>query len=55
MGPYKLNIKAYDMPGSPNCMSTCYPETAALTDDEAATKLQAISRGREARLAKRRA
>jgi hypothetical protein len=39
MGPYKVNIKAYDMPGSPTCMSSAFFDLLAPIVSQTITSL----------------
>jgi poly(U)-specific endoribonuclease len=46
IGPYKLNVKCFRMAGK---VGTAFPEAISFTPDEAASKIQAHFRGRNAR------
>ncbi len=48
-GPYKVNIKCFKIAGSR--IGTSFPEAVSFTPDEAASKVQAIVRGRQQRAA----
>ena len=49
VGPYKLLFKVFTMDRRNPKIGTAFPETVPLSPEEAATKLQAIARGRQVR------